>query len=110
MIRSPAIQPTYAPVWSSSSAAAIEPTSLRTFICIRKELASGRYVVNPFSIFGLVRAPDNPPYHTRKGAGRWMTKTDVLLYAKDGIKVDSTILRGCLVRASLSKRAVPSGR
>jgi NAD(P)-dependent dehydrogenase (short-subunit alcohol dehydrogenase family) len=46
-------------------------------------------VVNLSSIYGLVGAPDAPPYHASKGAVRLMTKTDALLYAKDGIRVNS---------------------
>jgi NAD(P)-dependent dehydrogenase (short-subunit alcohol dehydrogenase family) len=46
-------------------------------------------IVNLSSIYGLVGAPDAPPYHASKGAVRLMTKTDALLYAKDGIRVNS---------------------
>jgi len=41
------------------------------------------------SIYGIVSAPDEPPYHASKGAGRIMTKTDALFYAKDNIRVNS---------------------
>ncbi len=46
-------------------------------------------IVNLSSIYGLVGAPDAPPYHASKGAVRLMTKTDARLYAKDGIRVNS---------------------
>ncbi|MCI4363079.1 MAG: SDR family oxidoreductase [Thermoplasmata archaeon] len=46
-------------------------------------------IVNLSSIYGLVSAPDVPPYHASKGAVRLMTKTDALLYAKEGIRVNS---------------------
>jgi NAD(P)-dependent dehydrogenase (short-subunit alcohol dehydrogenase family) len=46
-------------------------------------------IVNLSSIYGLVGAPDVPPYHASKGAVRLMTKTDALLYAGDGIRVNS---------------------
>ena len=46
-------------------------------------------VVNLSSIYGLVGAPDAPPYHASKGAVRLMSKTDALFYAKDGIRVNS---------------------
>jgi len=49
----------------------------------------GGSIVNLSSIYGLVGAPDLPPYHASKGAVRLMTKTDALLYAKDGIRVNS---------------------
>jgi len=49
----------------------------------------GGSIVNLSSIYGLVSAGDVPPYHASKGALRIMTKTDALLYAKDGIRVNS---------------------
>ena len=39
--------------------------------------------------YGLVGAPDAPPYHASKGAVRLMSKTDALLYAADKIRVNS---------------------
>src|SRR6056297_1783968 len=51
--------------------------------------ANGGSIVNLSSIYGLVGAPDLPPYHASKGAVRLMTKTDALLYAREGIRVDS---------------------
>jgi len=49
----------------------------------------GGSIINLSSIYGLVSAPDIPPYHASKGAVRLMTKTDALLYAKDNIRVNS---------------------
>jgi NAD(P)-dependent dehydrogenase (short-subunit alcohol dehydrogenase family) len=49
----------------------------------------GGSIVNLSSIYGIVGAPDIPPYHASKGAVREMSKTDALLYAKDGIRVNS---------------------
>ncbi len=51
--------------------------------------AKGGSIINLSSIYGLVGAPDVPPYHASKGAVRLMTKTDALLYAADGIRVNS---------------------
>jgi NAD(P)-dependent dehydrogenase (short-subunit alcohol dehydrogenase family) len=51
--------------------------------------AGGGSIINMSSIYGIVGAPDAPPYHASKGAVRLMTKTDALLYAKDGIRVNS---------------------
>jgi len=51
--------------------------------------AGGGAIINLSSIYGLVSAPDVPPYHASKGAVRLMTKTDALLYAKDRIRVNS---------------------
>jgi NAD(P)-dependent dehydrogenase (short-subunit alcohol dehydrogenase family) len=46
-------------------------------------------IINLSSIYGIVSAPDVPPYHASKGAVRLMTKTDALLYARNGIRVNS---------------------
>ncbi len=53
------------------------------------QAAGGGSIVNLSSIYGLVGAPDIPPYHAAKGAVRLMTKTDAVFYAKDGIRVNS---------------------
>jgi NAD(P)-dependent dehydrogenase (short-subunit alcohol dehydrogenase family) len=50
---------------------------------------NGGSIINLSSIYGLVGAPDVPPYHAAKGAVRLMSKTDALLYAADGIRVNS---------------------
>jgi NAD(P)-dependent dehydrogenase (short-subunit alcohol dehydrogenase family) len=46
-------------------------------------------IINLSSIYGIIGAPDLPPYHASKGAVRLMTKTDALLYAGDDIRVNS---------------------
>jgi NAD(P)-dependent dehydrogenase (short-subunit alcohol dehydrogenase family) len=51
--------------------------------------AGGGSIINLSSIYGLVSAPDVPPYHASKGAVRLMTKTDALLYAAEKIRVNS---------------------
>lgn len=51
--------------------------------------SGGGSIVNLSSIYGLVGAPDAPPYHASKGAVRLMSKTDALLYARQGIRVNS---------------------
>jgi NAD(P)-dependent dehydrogenase (short-subunit alcohol dehydrogenase family) len=51
--------------------------------------AGGGSIINLSSIYGIIGAPDLPPYHASKGAVRLMTKTDALLYAKDKIRVNS---------------------
>ncbi|KRB52603.1 SDR family NAD(P)-dependent oxidoreductase [Phenylobacterium sp. Root700] len=51
--------------------------------------AGGGAIINLSSIYGLVSAPDVPPYHASKGAVRLMTKTDALIYAPDQIRVNS---------------------
>jgi NAD(P)-dependent dehydrogenase (short-subunit alcohol dehydrogenase family) len=51
--------------------------------------AKGGSIINLSSIYGIIGAPDIPPYHASKAAVRVMTKTDALLYAKDRIRVNS---------------------
>jgi NAD(P)-dependent dehydrogenase (short-subunit alcohol dehydrogenase family) len=51
--------------------------------------AGGGSIVNLSSIYGMVGAPDVPPYHAAKGAVRLMTKTDAIFYAGDNIRVNS---------------------
>jgi NAD(P)-dependent dehydrogenase (short-subunit alcohol dehydrogenase family) len=64
------------------------------FLCTKYAVISmletgGGSIINLSSIYGLVSAPDVPPYHASKGAVRLMTKTDALLYAKNNIRVNS---------------------
>ncbi|MCO6429771.1 MAG: glucose 1-dehydrogenase [Deltaproteobacteria bacterium] len=64
------------------------------FLCTKHVIGSMRRagsgsIINLSSIYGLVSAPDIPPYHASKGAVRLMTKTDALLYAKDKIRANS---------------------
>ncbi len=64
------------------------------FFCTKHAIAhlqraGGGSIVNLSSIYGLVGAPDVPPYHASKGAVRLMSKTDALIYAKDRIRVNS---------------------
>lgn len=64
------------------------------FLCTKYAVISmletgGGSIVNLSSIYGLISAPDVPPYHASKGAVRLMTKTDALLYAKNNIRVNS---------------------
>lgn len=49
----------------------------------------GGSIINLSSIYGLIGAGDLPPYHASKGAVRLMSKNDALIYAKDGIRVNS---------------------
>lgn len=50
--------------------------------------SGGGSIINLSSIYGIVSAPDIPPYHASKGAVRLMSKTDVF-YAKNNIRVNS---------------------
>lgn len=51
--------------------------------------ARGGSIINLSSIYGLVGAPDVPPYHASKGAVTLMSKTDAMIYAGDRIRVNS---------------------
>ncbi|MEO9870628.1 SDR family NAD(P)-dependent oxidoreductase [Ekhidna sp.] len=46
-------------------------------------------IINLSSIYGIISAPDIPPYHASKGAVRSMSKTDALLYASEQIRANS---------------------
>ena len=64
------------------------------FLCTKHAIghlrrAGGGSIINLSSIYGLVSAPDIPPYHASKGAVRLMSKTDALLYATEGLRVNS---------------------
>ncbi len=64
------------------------------FLCTKHAVghmraAGGGSIVNISSIYGIVGGPDVPPYHAAKAAVRMMSKTDALLYAADGIRVNS---------------------
>ncbi len=64
------------------------------FLCTKHAIphmrrAGGGSIVNLSSIYGLVGAPDSPPYHAAKGGVRLMSKTDAMIYAADGIRVNS---------------------
>jgi NAD(P)-dependent dehydrogenase (short-subunit alcohol dehydrogenase family) len=64
------------------------------FFCVKHAVphlrrAGGGSIVNLSSIYGIIGAPDVPPYHASKGAVRSMSKTDALLYAPDRIRVNS---------------------
>lgn len=64
------------------------------FLCTKHAIpylrrSGGGSIINLSSIYGLVGAPDAPPYHAAKGGVRLMSKTDALLYAADNIRVNS---------------------
>ncbi|MFP4348436.1 MAG: SDR family NAD(P)-dependent oxidoreductase [Desulfococcaceae bacterium] len=65
------------------------------FLCTKhavpymKKQSGGGSIINLSSIYGIISAPDLPAYHASKGAVRLMSKTDALLYAQEGIRVNS---------------------
>lgn len=70
------------------------------FLCTKHAIpymkqSGGGSIVNLSSIYGIISAPDIPPYHASKGAVRVMTKTDALIYARDNIRVNS-VHPGCI--------------
>lgn len=73
--------------------------------------AGGGSIINLSSIYGIIGAPDIPPYHASKGAVRLMTKTDALIYAPDKIRVNS-IHPGCIITPLVERLAstTPGGR
>lgn len=76
--------------WERVQAVNVKGVFLCTkYVIPQMKRASGGSIINLSSIYGLVGAPDVPPYHASKGAVRLMTKTDALLYAADRIRVNS---------------------
>ena len=72
--------------------------------------AQGGSIINLSSIYGLVGAADVPAYHASKGAVRLMSKTDALLYANDGIRVNSIhpgFIETAMVRKFLNDQPDP---
>jgi len=64
------------------------------FLCTKHvighmKIAKRGSIINMSSVHGLVGSPDFPANHASKGAVRLMSKTDAMLYAKDGIRVNS---------------------
>lgn len=66
-------------------------------------------VVNMSSAYGLVGAPDVPPYHASKGAVRLMTKTDAVIYGKNNIRFNS-VHPGSIWTPLVEKLAQASGQ
>lgn len=75
--------------------------------------ADGASIVYMSSIYGIVGAPDVPAYHATKAANRNMAKIDALLYAEDGIRVNSVhpgFIRTPMVEDFLQDLAEKTGR
>lgn len=76
--------------WDQVQAVNVKGVFLCTKHAIPHMLRAGRgSIVNLSSIYGLVGAPDVPPYHASKGAVTLMSRTDALLYAPNRIRVNS---------------------
>lgn len=76
--------------WNALMAVNVNGVFLCTKYAVPAMMQSGGgSIINLSSIYGLVGAPDAPPYHASKGAVRLMSKTDALLYASHKIRVNS---------------------
>jgi NAD(P)-dependent dehydrogenase (short-subunit alcohol dehydrogenase family) len=76
--------------WDAVQAVNVKGVFLCTKHAIPAMQRAGRgSIINLSSIYGLVGAADAPPYHASKGAVRLMSKTDAMLYASAGIRVNS---------------------
>ncbi len=76
--------------WDKVMAINVKGVFLCTKHAINYMQAAGRgSIINVSSIYGIIGAPDIPPYHASKGAVRLMTKTDALFYAPKNIRVNS---------------------
>lgn len=76
--------------WEQVQAVNVKGVFLCTKYAIpQMKAAGGGSIINISSVYGLVGAPDVPPYHASKGAVRLMSKTDALFYAADAIRVNS---------------------
>ena len=76
--------------WETLMKVNVEGVFFCTKYAIPLMMAAGKgSIINLSSIYGIVGAPDFPPYHASKGAVRLMSKTDALMYASKGIRVNS---------------------
>jgi NAD(P)-dependent dehydrogenase (short-subunit alcohol dehydrogenase family) len=76
--------------WDEVQAVNVKGVFLCTKHAIPRMLRrGGGSIVNLSSVYGLVGTADSPPYHASKAAVRIMSKTDALLYAARGIRVNS---------------------
>ena len=76
--------------WERLMAVNVTGVFLCTKHVLRHMMAARRgSIVNVSSVHGIVGGTGSPPYNASKGAVRLMTKTDALLYARHGIRVNS---------------------
>ena len=75
-----------------------------------RRTAGGRAIVNTSSIYGIIGNADSPVYHATKGAVRLMSKTDAMVYAPEGIRVNSVYPGTILTPLAVEKgNALPGG-
>lgn len=78
--------------WDRVMAVNVKGVFFCTKHALRQMLVSGGgSIINVASVLGLVGAATAPPYIASKAAVRLMTRTDALLYAKDGIRVNCIV-------------------
>ena len=76
--------------WDTVQATNVKGPFFFTKHAVRHMLKNGGgAIVNISSVAGLVGSDELSPYHASKGALRLMTKTDAIMCAKDGIRVNS---------------------
>jgi NAD(P)-dependent dehydrogenase (short-subunit alcohol dehydrogenase family) len=76
--------------WDAHLAVGVKGVFLLTKHALPQMLEAGAgSIINISSIYGLVGTIDHPPYHASKGAVRLMGKTDAMLYASRGIRVNT---------------------
>ena len=75
--------------WDRVQAVNVKGVFFCTKHAIPRMPAHAGSIINISSIYGLVGAPDVPPYHASKGALTLMTRTDAMIYAPRGIRVNS---------------------
>lgn len=63
----------------------------------------GRSIIDICSIYGLVGNADAPSYHASKGAVRLMAKTDAMVYAPEGIRVNAVCPGTILTPLNITK-------
>ncbi|MFD1811642.1 SDR family NAD(P)-dependent oxidoreductase [Rhodococcus gannanensis] len=72
-------------------------------IPLMRRSEGGKSIVDISSIYGLVGNADSPSYHAAKGAVRMMAKTDAIVYAPEGIRVNAVCPGSILTPLNLAK-------
>ena len=79
------------------------------FLCTKhaipllRQTPGTKSIINMASIYGLVGNADVPVYHSTKAAVRLMSKTDAMIYAAEGIRVNSVLPGTIMTPMNLEK-------
>lgn len=79
------------------------------FLCTKhaipyfRQTPGSKSIVNMASIYGLIGNADVPVYHSTKAAVRLMSKTDAIIYAPEGIRVNSVLPGTIMTPMNLAK-------